>query len=62
MRITIGICTKNSEKTIGDTIHSILTQDFFKYHSMENVEIIVVDANSRDKTIEVIKNSLSNHN
>jgi glycosyltransferase involved in cell wall biosynthesis len=63
IKITIGICTKNSEKTIGEAIRSALCQDFFNDnvhgHSFENIEIIVVDACSKDKTINIIQNILS---
>jgi glycosyltransferase involved in cell wall biosynthesis len=59
IKITIGICTKNSEKTIGEAIRSALCQDFFNDnvhgHSFENIEIIVVDACSKDKTITLYK-------
>jgi glycosyltransferase involved in cell wall biosynthesis len=55
IRVTIGLCVKNSEKTIENAIESIISQDF----SHENMEIIVVDGGSKDKTIDIIKNSLS---
>lgn len=40
----------NSEKTITNTINSILNQDFTDY------EYIIVDGNSSDNTINIIKN------
>lgn len=53
--ISIVIPTRNSEKYIDDTIFSI------KEQSYKNIEIIFIDYYSKDKTIEIIKNSnLSN--
>ena len=49
MKISIIIPTFNSSETIQDTINSIVSQNF------KNYEIIVVDKNSKDKTIEIIK-------
>ena len=49
--ISIVIPTFNSEKTIKKSINSILLQ------KLENqIEIIVVDDNSSDKTINLVKN------
>ena len=50
LSISIIICTFNSEATIADTLNSILAQDF------KNYEIVIIDNNSNDKTIEIIKN------
>ena len=51
MKISIIIPTFNSSETIQDTINSIILQNF------KNYEIIIVDNNSKDKTIEIIKNN-----
>jgi len=53
--ITIGLCVKNSEKTIMKCLESILNQDYPK----ELIEIIVVDGGSIDRTVEIAKNMLS---
>ena len=45
----ITVCF-NSEKTIGNTIKSVLAQEF------KNFEYIIIDGDSKDKTIEIIKN------
>ena len=51
MKISIIIPTFNSSETIQDTINSVILQNF------KNYEIIIVDNNSKDKTIEIIKNN-----
>ncbi|MEM4713649.1 MAG: glycosyltransferase [Candidatus Bathyarchaeia archaeon] len=57
-KVTIGICVKNSEATIKETIESILAQDF----PYEQTEIIIVDGNSTDKTLSILMNCLENAN
>jgi glycosyltransferase involved in cell wall biosynthesis len=47
--ISIIVATFNSEKTISDTLDSIKTQVFSNY------EIIIIDKESSDKTIEIVK-------
>jgi glycosyltransferase len=49
MKVSIIIPTFNSSQTIQDTINSVTSQNF------KNYEIIIVDNNSKDKTIEIIK-------
>jgi glycosyltransferase involved in cell wall biosynthesis len=49
MKISIIIPTFNSSETIQDTINSVISQNF------KNYEIIIVDNNSKDKTIEIIQ-------
>jgi len=49
MIFTIITSTFNSEKTIARTIDSILSQGF------SNFEYIVIDGNSKDTTIEILK-------
>jgi glycosyltransferase involved in cell wall biosynthesis len=54
--VTIGICVKNNEATIQESITSVIDQDF--PHSL--MEIIVVDGSSRDKTVSILKEMISN--
>ena len=56
--VTIGLCVKNCEKTIGQTLDSITRQDY--PHNL--MEIIVVDDGSNDNTISVGMKKLSKNN
>jgi glycosyltransferase involved in cell wall biosynthesis len=47
--VSVVIPTYNSEKTLAKCLGSIKNQTY------ENIEIIVVDKNSRDKTVEIVK-------
>ena len=47
--VSVVITTKNEEKHIGNCINSIINQTY------ENIEIIVVDNDSIDKTKEIAK-------
>jgi glycosyltransferase involved in cell wall biosynthesis len=53
--ITIGLCVKNNEATIRETVSSIAVQDF----PHELMEIIVVDGCSQDQTLRIIGEILS---
>jgi len=55
VKVTLGLCVKNSEETIGRVISSILKQDY----PHENMEMIVVDGCSKDNTLKIIKNYTS---
>ena len=48
-KITIITPVKNDEKNIEKTIRSVLNQNY------KNFEYIIVDGNSNDSTIEIIK-------
>jgi len=48
--VSIGICVKDSERTIKEAIVSLLNQTFDK----KRMEIIVVDDGSRDRTLSII--------
>ena len=52
--ISIIIATKNSENYLEKCLKSIFDQEY------ENFEIIIVDNNSFDKTVEIIKKYNSN--
>jgi glycosyltransferase involved in cell wall biosynthesis len=51
---TIGLCVKNSETTVRETVESIVSQDF----AHEIMEIIVVDGKSKDKTLPIARERL----
>lgn len=52
--ITVGVCVKNSERTIRGCLESIVNSDYDKL----KLEIIVVDGNSVDNTVRVAKEIL----
>ncbi|MFH0960621.1 MAG: glycosyltransferase [Pseudomonadota bacterium] len=54
-KITIGLCVKNAGATIKDALDSLVCQDF--PHDL--MTIVIVDGCSRDKTISLIKETLS---
>jgi glycosyltransferase involved in cell wall biosynthesis len=47
--VTIGLCVKNSERTIREVANSIVNQDF----PPENMEIAIVDGCSNDRTMQI---------
>lgn len=49
LKISIITVAYNSAKTIKDTIESILSQDY------DNIEYIIIDGNSNDGTIDIVK-------
>ena len=52
--VTVGLCVKNAQSTVSRAVDSLVHQTF----PAENVEVIVVDGNSQDNTLEIIKNGL----
>lgn len=50
VKVSLGICAKNCEKTIGDAIAAIDNQTFL--HS--DMEVVVINDGSTDKTLEVV--------
>lgn len=55
--VTIGLCTRNSERTIRETITSIINQDI----SRRDMELIIVDGKSTDRTMEIIKEAIKSN-
>jgi glycosyltransferase involved in cell wall biosynthesis len=50
LEVTIGVCTKNSEKTIKEAVESIINQ---KYPA-ELIRVIIVDGCSKDKSMSIV--------
>jgi glycosyltransferase involved in cell wall biosynthesis len=53
--VTVGLCVKNGAPIVHRAIGSLCNQTF----PPEKVELIVVDGNSQDDTLRIIKNSLT---
>lgn len=58
MKVTIGLCFKNAEKTIRECLDKVLNQDY----PHEFMEIIMVDGKSIDNTAEIAKSLVSKSN
>jgi len=54
-KVTVGLCVKSVDKSIKETLDSILNQDF----PHENMEIIVVEGGSKDRAIDLMINGIS---
>jgi glycosyltransferase involved in cell wall biosynthesis len=54
-KVTVGLCVKNIEATVSQSVKSILDQDF--PHDL--MELIVVDGYSKDMTLKIINKCLS---
>lgn len=52
MKITIGVCVKNSERTIKGAIAGIFNQKYPR----EQMQVIIVDGCSTDRTVPIIRN------
>jgi cellulose synthase/poly-beta-1,6-N-acetylglucosamine synthase-like glycosyltransferase len=53
--VTLGICLRNSERTIKDTLTSVLNQSFAKKH----MEVIIIDDGCTDRTIPIVSEFFS---
>jgi glycosyltransferase involved in cell wall biosynthesis len=58
IKVTIGVCVKDSEKTIKESIDSIINQKYPK----ELLQIVIVDGCSKDKTLPIIASLTSKAN
>ena len=54
--VTIGVCVRNAAFTIREAVESIIAQDY----PHELIEVLVIDGCSSDKTVQIVKNVLSN--
>ena len=54
VKVTLGMCVKNAQGTVEKAIQSVLDQDY----PYEFMELIIVDGNSRDQTIQILKEGL----
>jgi glycosyltransferase involved in cell wall biosynthesis len=54
-KVTVGVCVKNSEKTLPDAIKSIIDQ----FYPPELMEVVFVDDGSVDQTLPIINSCLS---
>ena len=57
-RITIGVCVRNCEKTIKDTIESIVVQSY----PQKYMELIIVDDGSTDDTLNIVNDNINRKN
>lgn len=57
--VSIIMCSYNEEKYIDKSLHSIITQDVYLLYK-ELFELIVIDGNSTDKTIEIARQYTNN--
>ncbi len=55
VKVTIGVCAKDSENTIRQSIESIISQKY----PMKLIQLIVVDGCSKDKTLSIINSATS---
>lgn len=55
MKVTIGVCVRNSAATLPEAIESIISQDF----PHELIEVIFVDDGSEDNTLSIIQEYVS---
>jgi glycosyltransferase involved in cell wall biosynthesis len=55
VKVTVGMCIKNSEGLVKKAVGSLLVQDF--PHQL--MELVIVDGNSKDRTLEILKESLT---
>lgn len=58
IKVTIGLCVKNVEKTVKEALQSVLNQDY----PHELLELIIVDGCSKDNTLSIIQKELSKAN
>jgi glycosyltransferase involved in cell wall biosynthesis len=55
VNVTVGLCVKNSEKSVQDSIDSIINQEY----PSDLIQIIIVDGCSRDNTMSIVSKAIS---
>ena len=55
VKVTVGLCVKNSQATVEKAVNSIISQDY----PLSAMELLVVDGFSKDATVQIIKNRIS---
>jgi glycosyltransferase involved in cell wall biosynthesis len=55
VKVTVGVCVKNSEKMVKTALHSVVKQDF--PHKL--MRLVVVDDGSTDETLSVVRDFTS---
>lgn len=58
VKVTVGMCVKNSEATLSEAMESVINQEF----PQNRMELIVVDGSSKDSTLSITKSYLSKTN
>ncbi len=54
VKVTVGICVRNSEATVKEAIESVLEQNF----PHKSMELVIVDGYSQDNTLRIVKDCL----
>lgn len=55
LMLTVGLCVRNSAETIVSALGSVAAQDY----SHDKLEVIIVDGNSNDETIDMARKSIA---
>jgi len=55
IKVTVGLCVKNGEKTVKEAINGVINQTY----PNELMELIVVDGDSIDKTLSIVTDMIS---
>jgi len=55
VKVSIQLSTLNEENYVGITLDSIVSQPLYKKYHPENIEFILIDSYSEDRTVEIAK-------
>ncbi len=56
--VTIALVVRNEERRISDCLEHLIAQDVFHSVSRDQIEFIIVDNGSTDRTVEVVRKML----